>query len=321
MKKRVCLLAALMAVLFAATAFAACEREEDHRYGSWKTKTSATCTRQGHQFKYCSKCDHWDQRWTAKLPHTPGEMTVTKEPTCTQTGRQEAICQVCGQTVRYTIEKLPHNDGEMTTIKEPTCTANGTGERTCADCGRAKRESIERLGHDWDSTVVTKEPTCTKTGTAEDVCLRCGRVEKTTLDRTEHPFGEWTVTREPQGKRKGIRTAVCTMCGREREEYFFPEGTLYEGMEACEEVVRMQEKLRDLDFYRGAIRSGQFGDLTTSAVARFQKSVGLEESGVADEQTLSALRIAWEQATGKTDVTTLKPEEMEGAQQAQAIGE
>ena len=231
----------LAAVLFASAAFAACPTEDSHRYGSWKTKTSATCTRQGHQFRYCQRCDHWEQRYTAKLPHTPGEI------------------------------------------------------------------------------VVTKEPTCTKNGTGETACLRCARVQKSTIDRLEHPWGEWTVTREPEGKRKGLRKSVCTMCGREREEGFFWEGTLYEGMAACEEVLRMQEKLRDLGFYKGSIRSGQFGDLTTSAVARFQKSVGMEGSGIADPQTLSMLTIAWEKATGKKDAATLNPEEMETAEQAKTM--
>lgn len=280
MKKKLGLLAMLIAMLIASAAMADCEREEDHRYGSWKTKTSATCTRQGHDFRYCSKCDHWEQRWTSKLPHTPGEMTVTKEP---------------------------------------TCTANGTGEHTCMDCGKTRRESIGKLGHDWGKMTVTKAPTCTKTGTGEETCLRCGRVQKSTLEKTEHTFGQWTVTREPLGKRKGLRTSTCSVCERVREETFFHEGTLYEGMEPCEEVVRMQEKLRDLGFYKGSIRSGQFGDLTTSAVARFQRSLNLEGSGIADPQTLSALTIAWEKATGKTDVVTLKPEEMEAAQQVQAI--
>ena len=234
-------------------------------------------------------------------------MTVTKAPTCTETGRQEAVCQVCNNLVRYTIDKLPHNYGEMKVTKEPTCTQNGTGEYTCADCGRVKRENIAKLGHDWGEAKVIKEPTCTKTGTAEETCLRCGTARKSTVEKLEHPWGNWNVTREPQGKRKGVRTGVCAMCGREREEYFYHEGTLYEGMEPCEEVVRMQEKLKDLGFYRGSIRSGQFGDLTTSAVARFQQSVGMEGSGVADQQTLDALKAAWEQATGKTE--TLAPME------------
>lgn len=321
MKKRLGLVIMLIAVLFATTAFAACEREEDHRYGSWKTKTSATCTRQGHQFKYCQKCDHWEQRHTPKLPHTPGEMTVTKAATCTETGRQEAVCQVCNNLVRYTIDKLPHNYGEMVVTKEPTCTANGTGEYTCADCGKVKRETIKKLGHDWGEMQVVKEPTCTKTGTGETACQRCAAVQKSTLERVEHAWGEWTVTREPQGKRKGLRVSACTVCAREQENTFYWEGTLYEGMEPCEEVIRMQEKLRDLGFYRGSIRSGQYGDLTTSAVARFQESIDLEGTGVADEQTLGALTIAWEKATGKIDAKTLEPEEMEAAQQAQTIAE
>lgn len=314
MKKSLSLICLLLAMMIPAAALA-CE----HNYGPWRTKTSATCTRQGHQFKYCLKCDHWEQRYTSKLPHTPGEKTVTKEPTCTETGREEAICQVCNNKVRYTIDKLPHKDGEMVVTKEPTCTESGTGEYTCADCGRKRRETIKKLGHDLGEMVVTKEPTCTATGTGEEACKRCSYVRKSKLEKTEHPFGEWTVTREPQGKRKGVRVSICTVCGRERQENFFHEGTLYEGMKANEAVIRMQEKLRDLGFYKGAIRSGQFGDLTTSAVARFQQSVGMEGSGVADQQTLDALKAAWEQATGKTE--SLAPEVMEAAEQAQTIAE
>ena len=318
MKKKLCLLMALIAVLFVSAAFAQeCEKEEHHRYGPWKTKTTATCTRQGHMFRYCQKCDHWEQRRTAKLPHTPGEMTVTKEPTCTEKGSQEAVCQVCNQVVRYSIDKLPHKDGELQVTKEPTCTANGTGEYVCADCGRAKKENISKLGHDWDDMKATKEPTCTAKGTGEKTCLRCGRVQTSTLERIEHAWGEWTVTREPEGKRKGLRAGECTVCGQKREEVFFWEGTLYEGMEPCQEVIRLQEQLRDLGFYKGSIRSGQYGDLTTSAVARFQRSVNLDGSGIADPQTQSMLNIAWQKATGKS--LTLMPEEMEEAQQAKPM--
>lgn len=322
MKKRLGLVIALLALLIASAAMAEeCEREEDHRFGSWWVKTTATCTRQGHEFRDCRLCDHWEQRRTAKLPHTPGEMTVTKAATCTETGRQEAVCQVCENLVRYTIDKLEHNYGEMTVKKEPDCTQKGTGEYTCIDCGMAKRESIESLGHDWGKTTVTKEPTCTKTGVSEEACLRCGRVRKTTLDKIAHSFDEWMVTREPQGKRKGLRVSACTVCERACEEYFYPEGTLYEGMEPSEEVIRLQEMLRDLGFYKGSIRSGQFGDLTTSAVVRFQESIDLEGTGLADAQTIGALRIAWEKATGKTDAGTLEPAEMAAAEQAQPIAE
>ena len=322
MKKRLsCLLMMLAAMLFASAALAACPTEDAHRYGHWKPKTTATCTRQGHEFRYCTKCDHWEQRRTPKLPHTPGERTVTKPATCTEKGKEEAVCQVCNNVVRYTIPMTEHNYGEMTVTKAPTCTDSGMGEYACVDCGARKRERIAKLGHDLGEMQVTKEATCTKEGTGEQTCQRCGVVSKSKISKTEHAWGEWTVTREPQGKRKGLRTSTCAVCGLVEEENFYWEGTLYENMEACEEVIRLQEKLRDLNFYKGAIRTGKFGEMTTSAVAKFQRSVGLEDTGVADEQTLGALDIVWEKATGKSAAPALEPEEMEAAPQAQTIGQ
>jgi len=129
------------------------------------------------------------------------------------------------------------------------------------------------------------------------------------------------VTKEPEGKTKGTRSAVCTLCGDNRTERFYNEGTLYEGMAACQEVIDMQQKLKDLKVYKGTINSGKFGELTTDAAARFQKQVGMRGTGVADPQTLEALDAAWEKATGKTVVKTLDAQEMENAGEAQEIAE
>lgn len=323
MRKKLIGAAALMltVMLLTATAYAACPTEEAHRYGSWKTKTTATCTRQGHQFRYCQKCDHWEQRYTSKLPHTPGEMAVTKEPTCTETGRQEAVCTVCGNLVRYTIDKLPHAYGDMTVVKEPTCTQSGRGEYTCATCGKVKSETIPKLGHDWGESAVTKAPTCTAAGTGEQTCARCAKTQTVKIDRLTHVYGEWTVKQEPVGKKKGVRERACTLCGAVKSERFYAEGTLYEDMEPSEEVIVLQERLRDLGYYNGSIRSGAFGSLTTTAVARFQKEHGLEETGLADMVTRQVIAGAWEKATGKSAAETLDAEEMENAVEAQAIAE
>lgn len=311
----------LTAMLLAATATAACPTEEAHRYGSWKTKTAATCTRQGHQFRYCQKCDHWEQRYTAKLPHTPGEMTVTKEPTCTETGRQEAVCQVCGNLVKYTIDKLPHVYGDMVVVKAPTCTQSGRGEYTCAACGRVKSETIPKLGHDWGKTVETKAPTCKADGTGTQTCTRCGKTQTVKIDRLTHVYGEWTVTQAPEGRKKGVRESACTLCGAVKTEHFYDADTLYEDMEPCEEVIVLQERLKDLGYYNGSIRSGTFGSLTTTSVARFQRDHGLEDTGLADAATRQAIDSQWEKATGKRVTTTLDAEEMESAAQAQAMDE
>ena len=139
-----------------------------------------------------------------------------------------------------------------------------------------------------------------------------------TLDRLEHVWGEWTVTQAPDGREKGVREHVCTLCGEKKTQRFYPEGTLYEDMEACEEVIRLQEMLHDLGYYNGSIRSGQFGSLTTKAVARFQEHCGLEATGIADATTLERVAAEWEKATGKSAAQTLNPEEMENASEAQA---
>lgn len=256
--------AALLALLvtLSAGASATCPTEDAHRYGPWKTKTSATCTRQGHQFRYCQKCDHWEQRHTAKLPHTLETTTVLLEPTCTEPGREEGVCTVCGNLVRRSIDKLPHPYGEMVVTREPTCTKVGRGEFTCTVCGHVQGEKIAELGHDW---------------------------------------GAWTVTKAPEGKKKGTRVSVCQRCAEEKSERFYPDGTLYEDMTPCEAVITLQERLRDLGYYNGSIRSGAFGGLTTRAVETFQRENGLEATGLADEQTQKAIAEAWTQKTGKQE--------------------
>jgi len=319
MKKRFgFVLVLLCALLASSTAYAGdpCPEDDLHNYGPWRTKTSATCTRQGHQFKYCQKCDHWEQRWTAKLPHTPDAWVVTKEPTCTEEGRQEATCTVCNNPIRKKIDKLPHAYGEMVVAKEATCTSNGSGEYTCKDCGRVKKETLDRLGHDWGETVVTKAPTCKKTGTGDETCKRCKSVRTVKIDRLEHVFGEWTIIKEPAGKTKGTRSAVCTLCGDERTERFYTEGTLYQDMKANEAVIRLQEQLRDLGYYKGNIRSGSFGELTTEAVARFQEKHGMRGHGVADLETLKLIEDEWNAAFGPK---TLGAAEMATAQDVQPL--
>lgn len=243
----------LALVLPATQAWAACS--DYHPFGPWKIKTSATCTRQGHQFRYCQRCDHWEQRYTPKLPHTLEESTVILEPTCSQRGKREGICVVCGNKVIVGIDMLEHAYGERVVTREATCTKSGTATYTCADCGQKKNEKIEALGHSW---------------------------------------GEWTILKEPQGKKKGQRESTCTLCGGKQSEYYYPEGTLYEDMKPCEEVITLQEQLRDLGYYKGNIRSGTFGSMTTKAVERFQQEHGLAKTGLADEATRQKIQSAWE---------------------------
>ena len=265
----------------------------EHTFGSWRTKRSATCTQTGLQFRYCTGCDHWEKRELDKLPHTADKWVVVLEPTCTAEGRMEAHCTVCGTLMRKAIEKAPHQYGEEEVIREATCLQEGKGQFTCEICGARSSVKIDPLGHDWKKTGVSQAATCQDYGSYEEACLRCEKTQTERVDKLEHDFTEWTVIKEPSGQTKGTRERVCTSCGEKFSERFFWEGTLYQDMTPCEEVIRLQEMLRDLCYYSGSIRSGQFGSVTGSAVAKFQKANGLKATQVADSETLARIEEAW----------------------------
>ena len=316
MKKRLFMLCLMVMMMTAASASA-----HECSFGSWRVKRPPTCTAPGLKFKYCVSCDHWEQADIKKLPHEVAEWTITREPTCVKEGGKEGFCSTCNSVVKFRMDKIEHQWSETVVVKEPTCTAQGKGEQTCAGCGRKKAITIQKLGHDMGETVVKKEATCKAKGSGEQTCKRCGRSAQVTIAQLKHQWNEGVVTQAPQGKTKGIREVECVLCGQKRTERFFEEGTLYQDMEPCEEVIRMQEMLRDLHFYEGNIRTGTFGSVTTKAVSYFQQSVGMERTGIADPATLDALVKAWEAATGKTQVKTLEAEEMENAPEAQPADE
>lgn len=304
MKKRMMFVCLLLAVLLAAPAVGSAHKCS---FGSWRIKRSATCTRTGLKFRYCVGCDHWEQREIARLPHEVANWTITKEPTCLSAGGKEGVCSSCNDLIKYSIDKLEHSYGEMTVIKEPTCVKHGKGEYTCSGCGRKKTVEIDKLGHDWQTDRVSKEPTCTSVGSGEQSCSRCQSTRTARLDKLEHAWGEWTVTQEPNGRTKGVKESTCADCGKKTTMRFFHEGTLYEGMEASEEVIRLQQMLTDLGYYSGPIRSGTYGKQTGNAVARFQKEYDLEATEVADPITRARIVQAWEDKTGKIAVETLEP--------------
>ena len=193
-----------------------------------------------------------------------------------------------------------HQYGEWQTVVEPGCIKSGRREAVCEVCGYAKKEMLAVLGHEWGELTTKKAPTCTKEGVGERVCLRCNQAKQVKLGKIEHTWGEWSIKSKPEAGKQGIRESVCSVCSVKHSEAFYLDGTLYEGMKPCSEVTYLQLMLSDLGYYEGSVGGGQYGELTTSAVAHFQRSVLLEGSGVADPQTQSALKIIWEKQTGKT---------------------
>ena len=244
--------------------------EDEHIYGAWVTLRSPTCTLEGHQKRYCRHCDHWEQRYTKKLPHTVEEHFIVKEPTCTEEGVQGAYCTVCGSYLRTKLDKLGHDWVTVSSTIPATCNSKGKGTQKCSRCGKTRTGELPKLTHEWT---------------------------------------EWNVTSEPSGKKKGTRERSCTLCGKTEKETFYEEGTLYEGMPANEEVIKLQTMLKDLGFYTGKINSGTFGGLTGKAVAAFQKRNGLKSTEVADPETYSLITMAWEYKTGRSADSIIQKKE------------
>ncbi len=68
-----------------------------------------------------------------------------------------------------------------------------------------------------------------------------------------------------------------------------PDDGLLEQGESGPEVAQLQQRLKNLSYYNGAV-DGEFGSLTADAVIRFQRSQGLTPDGVVGPATLSAIR-------------------------------
>ena len=83
-----------------------------HSYGSWYTKTAATCTSGGTEERKCS----------------------------------------CGVTETRSTSALGHNYGSWSTVTSATCTSGGSEKRTCTRCSVSETRSTSALGHNYGST-------------------------------------------------------------------------------------------------------------------------------------------------------------------------
>lgn len=78
-----------------------------------------------------------------------------------------------------------------------------------------------------------------------------------------------------------------------RDEYLTEFARRYEGVELTlgstgEEVVRLQEKLEQMDYYNAGA-DGSFGEATRRALLDYQKANGIEQTGIGDKATLIRL--------------------------------
>ena len=81
-----------------------------HSYGSWYTKTSATCTSGGTEERKCS-CGATESRSTSALGHNYGSWSTVTSATCTSGGSEKRICSRCSNSETRSTSALGHNYG------------------------------------------------------------------------------------------------------------------------------------------------------------------------------------------------------------------
>lgn len=86
------------------------------------------------------------------------------------------------------------------------------------------------------------------------------------------------------------------------------------------EVRQIQQKLRDLGFYKGSV-DGIYGSQTQSAVKQFQKSVGITADGIAGSKTLLYLGLGGSSGGNSTQYSNSDVELLAKVISAEARGE
>lgn len=183
-----------------------------HTWGSWKTVTEATETKEGLEKRTCSVCSQSESRATAKIiPNHTHEYveTITTKATCKREGVKTFACS-CGHTYTESIAKTAHQYRD--TVTAPTCTENGYTTHTCKVCSYSYQDTyVMAAGHKYSAKTVS--PTCTDGGYTLYTCS-CGDSYKGQLTSAMgHSWGNWKVTKEPTTTATGTKERSCGKCG------------------------------------------------------------------------------------------------------------
>jgi peptidoglycan hydrolase-like protein with peptidoglycan-binding domain len=91
-------------------------------------------------------------------------------------------------------------------------------------------------------------------------------------------------------------------------------GTMFQGSQAQSapvnlsqtEIQQLQQHLKGAGLYRGSV-DGEMGPETKHAISQFQQQNGLDQTGVVDQQTLSALSSNQGGASSSTGISGSEP--------------
>ncbi len=148
-----------------------------HSYGSWYTKTSATCTSGGTEERKCS-CGATESRSTSALGHNYGSWSTVTNATCTSGGSEKRTCSRCSNSETRSTSALGHNFGGIYyEAVHPhyyghKCSRCGYSEKTggnldyyylCATCTHLTKPEVTKITGDLvDNSEITIEWTASE---------------------------------------------------------------------------------------------------------------------------------------------------------------
>lgn len=117
----------------------------EHKYGEWKTITTASCIKLGEEKRVCSVCEKEDTREIPLANHEYKHEIVVS--TCKEQGYEQDVCKNCSNTINYKVLSLStaHKYGEWKIITEATVFECGEKASVCSVCGHTKTSTVERL--------------------------------------------------------------------------------------------------------------------------------------------------------------------------------
>lgn len=209
--------------------------------------------------------------------------------TCTEDGYYLLECRQCGLNHReITGKAFGHRWGEAEDVFPAGCTEDGYASYTCEECGQPRTVTAPALGHSWTDVGASRAATCEQDGEMRTRCSRCGMTGTRALPRKNHAYGAWRVVQEATDHSSGKRVRSCSQCGKSEQTGFYPDGTLYPGVNQPEDVRALQQKLTDLGLFSDST-DGEYGSSTQEAVRAYQAQAGLTADGIAWPQTLNHL--------------------------------
>lgn len=181
-----------------------------HNFSILVSEVPAACTVSGKRTYSCSRCGESKEEGIPALGHNYYS-TVTKEPTCTATGVRTYTCTRGDSTYTEAISALGHNY-KLTDTLDATCTEDGEEKYTCSRCKNSYTKKLDALGHDWGEEEEL-EATCLDDGYKRKTCNRCEEIEETIYPALGHDWGSFVVIKEATCTEDGLSEAECNRCG------------------------------------------------------------------------------------------------------------